>query len=290
MHGTAQPQTQDLFKAAISRFRLPAMDRGLMFALAMAVLAALPVLVAWAPQMTDYPSHLAGYKVALDHGQDPYLTRYFRFNWEWTGNLGVELLMVPLTPIFGLEQAGRIIVALIPFLSVLSVHALCRSLGRKMGVGPILSLAMIWSPSLLMGFVNWSLSVALALFVFAAWVKLEGKPWRWAVMVPASFVVWLSHVSGWGVMGVLIFGYEWAHRKSWRDWRPFLKPWPLIFPLLPMLMGMGSNSKVSSGASSTSRCAASTTRSISPACGSCWACWAGHWRCARSTGASVGRR
>ncbi len=251
MHGTAQPQTQDLFKTAAnrfgSRFRLPTMDRGLMFALAMAVLAALPVLVAWAPQMTDYPSHLAGYKVALDHGQDPYLTRYFRFNWEWTGNLGVELLMVPLTPIFGLEQAGRIIVALIPFLSVLSVHALCRSLGRKMGVGPILSLAMIWSPSLLMGFVNWSLSVALALFVFAAWVKLEGKPWRWAAMVPASFVVWLSHVSGWGVMGVLIFGYEWSHRKSWRDWRPFLKPWPLIFPMLPMLMGMGSNSKVSYG-------------------------------------------
>ena len=178
MHGTAQLQTQDMIRA-----RWPALDRGLLFALALAVLAALPVLLAWAPQMTDYPSHLAGYKVALDHGQDPYLTRYFRFNWEWTGNLGVELLMVPMAPVFGLEQAGRIIVALIPFLSVLSVYALCRALKRPMGVGPLLSLSMIWSPSLLMGFVNWSLSVAMALFVFAAWVGLEGKRWRWIAMI-----------------------------------------------------------------------------------------------------------
>lgn len=78
-----------------------------MLGVLLAAIAALPALVAWAPQMTDYPSHLAGYKVALDHGQDPYLTRYFVFNWEWTGNLGVELLMVPMAPLFGLEQAGR---------------------------------------------------------------------------------------------------------------------------------------------------------------------------------------
>lgn len=254
MHGTARPQAEQIelsngrWRALWQRLALLlGQDKALVLGVVLSAIAALPALVAWAPQMTDYPSHLAGYKVALDHGADPYLTRYFVFNWEWTGNLGVELLMVPMAPIFGLEQAGRIIVAMIPFLTGLSIVAACRSLGRKLGAGPILAFAMIWSPSLLMGFLNYALSIALGLFTFALWVKLEDRPWRWAAMVPISFVVWLCHVSGWGVMGVMLFGYEWSRRRSWLDWRPFVKPWPLIFPLLPMLVGMGANSKVSYG-------------------------------------------
>ena len=37
--------------------------------IALSLLASLPALVAWTPQMTDYPSHLAGYKIMLDHGR-----------------------------------------------------------------------------------------------------------------------------------------------------------------------------------------------------------------------------
>jgi hypothetical protein len=67
-------------------------------------------------------------------------------------------------------------------------------------------------------------------------------------MVPIGFVVWVCHVSGWGVLGVLVFGYEWSRRTSWRQgWRAFVAPWPLIFPLFPMLLGAGSNSKVGYG-------------------------------------------
>jgi hypothetical protein len=210
-------------------------------------LAMLPALLAWTPQMTDYPSHLAGFKVMLDHGHDPFLTRYFLFKWEWTGNLGAELLMVPLTPLLGLEEAGRFIVASIPFLTGMAIMAVEWSLRKRVGVGAILAFAMIWSPSLLMGFLNYSLSLAFALFTFAGWVRLEGWRWRWAAMIPLGFVVWICHVSGWGVMGVLVFGYEWSRRRSWLDCRPLLKPWPLVFPLLPMLLGMGANSKVSYG-------------------------------------------
>jgi hypothetical protein len=56
--------------------------------------------------------------------------------------------------------------------------------------------------------------------------------------------VWLCHVSGWGVLGILVFGYEW-HRR--RDWRAFLAPWPLILPLLILLAGGGSGELPSYG-------------------------------------------
>lgn len=215
--------------------------------IALSLFASLPAFVAWAPQMTDYPSHLAGYKVMLDHGGNPFLTWYFLFHWEWTGNLGVELLMVPLASVFGVEMAGRIIVAVIPALTGLGIVSVSWELRKRVGIGPILALVTIWSPSLLMGFLNYSLALALALFTFALWVRMEGSPWRRLVMIPFGFMVWLCHVSGWGILGVLVFGYEWSRRRSWRDWRPFLAPWPLIFPLLPMLAGMGSNSQISYG-------------------------------------------
>lgn len=242
MHGTAQSDEGEPLTA--HRWRR---DEAFWLGVVLAVLAALPAMVAWTPQMTDYPSHLAGYKVMLDHGYDPFLTHYFLFKWEWTGNLGAELLMVPLAAIFGLEEAGRLIVGLIPLLTGLSIIAVAWSLRGRIGVGPILAFAMIWSPSLLMGFLNYSLSLAMALLAFALWVRMENSSWRRVVFVPIGFAVWLCHVSGWGIMGVLIFGYEWTRRRDWRDWMPFTKPWPLIFPLVPMLAGMGANSKVSYG-------------------------------------------
>jgi hypothetical protein len=242
MHGTAQTEPSESEQAYRKK-----RDAAFWLGIVLSFMAALPAIVAWAPQMTDYPSHLAGYKIMLDHGRDPFLTLYYLFDWEWTGNLGVEILMVPMAAMFGIEEAGRVIVALIPFLSGLSIIAVAWSLRKRVGVGAILAFAMIWSPSLLMGFLNYSLSLALALFAFALWVRMENSGWRTVVFVPISFAVWLSHVSGWGVMGVLVFGYEWTRRNSWRDWVPFTKPWPLIFPLVPMLAGIGANSQVSYG-------------------------------------------
>lgn len=242
MHGTAQSDESEAAKAGRAM-----RDEAFWLGIVLSLIAALPAVVAWSPQMTDYPSHLAGFKVMLDHGYDPFMTHYFLFRWEWTGNLGAELLMVPLAPIFGLELAGRVIVALIPLLTGLSIIAVAWTLRRRIGVGAVLAFAMIWSPSLLMGFLNYSLSLAMALFAFALWVRMDESRWKHIVFVPISFVVWLCHVSGWGIMGVLVFGYEWTRRRDWRDWVPFTKPWPLIFPLVPMLAGMGANSKVSYG-------------------------------------------
>ncbi|MFD2578325.1 hypothetical protein ACFSTD_06270 [Novosphingobium colocasiae] len=130
MHGTAQPEPGEI---AVVR-RLPG-GFALWLGLALSLLASLPALVAWAPQMTDYPSHLAGYKIAVDYGLDPFLTRYFTFRWEWTGNLGAELLMVPLSAVFGVEAAGRIVVALIPALTGLAIMAVSMALYRRVGVG-----------------------------------------------------------------------------------------------------------------------------------------------------------
>ena len=40
------------------------------------------------------------------------------------------------------------------------------------------SMATIWSPSLIMGFLNFNLSLALALFAFSFWIRWADKKWR----------------------------------------------------------------------------------------------------------------
>jgi hypothetical protein len=218
--------------------------QGLVLGLLLVALSCLPVLVAVHPQMVDYPAHLARYHVMLEQSSSPYLQRYYGFEWRWSGNLGGDLLIRPLAVLFPLETAGRMLVALVPLLTGLGIVASEWALRRRIGLGAVLALAFVWSPSLLLGFLNFGLSLGLALLAFAGWVALEGRRWREPLYLGVGVAVWLCHVSGWGVLGILVFGYEW-HRR--RDWRAFLAPWPLFVPLLILLAGGGAGELPSYG-------------------------------------------
>ena len=223
----------------------PASPReGLWLGIALALLSCLPVLLATYPQMGDYPAHLARYHVMLDRAGHPFLQAYYDFEWKWTGNLGADLLIGPLASLFGLETAGRIIVAAIPVLTGLSILAVGWTLRGRIGFASLLAFSFIWQPSLLLGFLNYTLALALALFAFALWVKLAGKAWRAPLFVPIGLLIWLCHVSGWGVLGILVFGYEWSRSKSWRA---FAAPWPLLLPFAMLLLGGGTKGDLQYG-------------------------------------------
>ncbi|MCB2072440.1 MAG: hypothetical protein H6917_02545 [Novosphingobium sp.] len=214
------------------------------FGVLLALLSGLPFLVATHPQLTDYASHLARYHVMLDGGHSAFLSGYYDFEWRWTGNLGADLLMWPLGRLLGVETAGWLIGLLLPPLTGLAVLSVEWVLRRRIGIGSLLAFALIWSPAMGMGFYNFCLSLALALFAFAGWVRLDAWRWRWLLFLPVGLVVWLCHVAGWGVLGVLVFGYEWQRRK-----RPaaFLAPWPLTLLLVPLLLTGGAKGGLSYG-------------------------------------------
>lgn len=204
-------------------------------AIALALVSCLPLLVAGHyPQMVDYPAHLARYHVMLSRDASPFLQQYYGFEWRWMGNLGGDILIRPLAALFGLEPGARIMVTAIPVLIGLGIVAVDWTLHRRIGIGAMLAFAFIWSPSMQLGFINYGLSLAAALFAFAAWVKLDGWRWRAPLFVPIGALVWLAHVSGWGVLGIMVFGYEWSKAKSWRA---FVAPWPLMFPMAVLALG-----------------------------------------------------
>ena len=50
------------------------------------------------------------YRVELDLDHSPWLQRYYDYHWAAIGNLGVDLLVIPLGKLFGLEPAVKLIV------------------------------------------------------------------------------------------------------------------------------------------------------------------------------------
>jgi hypothetical protein len=208
-------------------------------AIVLALLAGLPFMVTRYPQLTDYPAHLARYHVMLAIGHNAWLQKYYIFQWRLTGNLGVDLLMVPLGHLLGVETAGWLVGLVIPPLTGLGIFAVEWTLRRRVGVGSLLALTPIWPPAMVLGFYNFCLGLALALFAFALWVRWTGRSWRAPAFLAIGLVVWLCHVSAWGILGIMAFGYEWSRRKHWRA---ILAPWPLLLPVVPMALFPGASS------------------------------------------------
>ncbi len=206
--------------------------QALWLALVLALMLALPFAFSALPQQSDFPAHLARYRVMLEGTTDPALAHWYQFHWHLGGNLGVDLLMRVLGPVLGLEPAARLIGAAIPVLTGLGLIAVERTLRSRVGLGSVLAMAAVWSPAMALGFANFCLSLALALVAFAGWIKLEARPWRAALFLPAACAVWLCHMAGWGVLAVLVGGYELSRKGVLRG---ALACWPLLLPLVPVL-------------------------------------------------------
>lgn len=222
-------------------------------AMGLALASCLPVLAARYPQMSDYPAHLARYAVMLDGGHNADLARYYGFRWAWTGNVGVDLLIRPFAALFGLEGGGRVIAGLIPPLTGFGLIAVDVALRRRITVASVLAMPFIWSPMMLIGLLNFALGQGLALWVFALWVALgrERAPLGWhnLLFVPLGLMVWLCHLSAWGVLCILVFFYEVVVRGAeQRRWVTLLTPWPLAAPLVVMALNPGTAGTFAYGA------------------------------------------
>ena len=73
------------------------------FVAAMILLAFVPLLYPAVPPLVDLLGHMGRYRVELDLAHSPDLQRYYGFQWQLIGNLGVDLLIVPLAKLVGLK-------------------------------------------------------------------------------------------------------------------------------------------------------------------------------------------
>ena len=180
--------------------------------LALVVLATMiPLLYPPVPPLVDLFGHMGRYRVELDLAHSPWLKQYYDYHWAAIGNLGVDLLVIPLGQLIGLEPAVKLIVIAVPPLTAAGFLWVAREVHGRIPPTAFVALPFIYGYPFLFGFVNFALSVALAFLAFGLWLRLGrlGKTvLRGLLFVPISLVVFFAHTYGWGLLGLMCFSAD----------------------------------------------------------------------------------
>lgn len=184
----------------------------------LAVLAAF-LIVAFVPFLTcsplplpDYQNHMARMYILAELRHSPILQRYYEVQWQILPNLAMDLIVPPLARLMPVNSAMTIFAALTLGLLVAGCFAVHRVLFGRLSYAPFAAFLVLYNRHFLFGILNYLFSLGLALLTFALWVAWRRKPLlvRCAVFLPLAFTVFISHLAGLGVLGVLVAGYE-AH-------------------------------------------------------------------------------
>lgn len=189
------------------------------FVIAAVLAAAVPLIWPNIPPLVDLPGHLARYRVQLSSGQYPWFRDWYDFRWSLIGNLGIDLIIVPIAPMLGLELTVKLTVIAIPMLTVSGLLWIAREVHGRIPPTALFALPLAYSYPFQFGFVNFALSMAIALNLFALWLRMArlGRlRLRAIVFVPASCALWVCHTYGWGFLGVLAFSAEMIRQHDLR--------------------------------------------------------------------------
>lgn len=215
------------------------------FVVAMVLLAFVPLLYPPIPPLVDLPGHMGRFHVQMELAHSANLQRYYEYHWALVGNLGVDLLVIPLAKLFGLEFATKLIVLCIPPLTVAGFLWVAREVHNRIPPTALFALPFAFGHPFLFGFVNFALSMAFAFLAFGLWLRLgrlDATRFRAALFVPISFVVFIAHTFGWGALGLMAFSAEAirqhdAGRSWWRaGFKAALHASCLAGPLLLLLL------------------------------------------------------
>jgi hypothetical protein len=207
-----------------------------------------PLLYPTVPPLVDLLGHMGRYRVELDLDHSPFLRQYYDYHWAAIGNLGVDLLIIPLGKVLGLEPAVKLIVLLIPPLTAIGMLWVAREVHGRVPPTAFFALPFIYGFPFLFGFVNFTLSVALAFLAFGLWLRLgrlERTALRGVLFLPISLIVFFCHTYGWGLLGLMCFSADAVrlHDRGRSWWRAgieaALHTAVMALPLLIMFIWRG---------------------------------------------------
>jgi hypothetical protein len=220
------------------------------------VLMAAPLVWPDIPGLTDLPGHLGRYKIAIDLQHSEYLRRFYDFEWTLVPNLGVDLLIGPLSWIIKIELAVKLIVLLIPPLTLLGFLWVAREAHGRIPSTYLFAAPLIFGYPYQYGFLNFTLSVALAFLALGLWLCLGRSGHtglRALLFLPLSLAVWLTQAFGWGMLGLLAFAFEITRQLDLNRTFPrafvfaVCRCLPLVAPFALTLVWQSANAEAATG-------------------------------------------
>lgn len=214
-------------------------------AILLVLATAVPVAFLRTPPIIDVLGHIGRYELQTGLAREPWLQQFYSFRWQVLGNLGADLLVQAVAPLLGVVGAVRLALVLVPLLAASGIVVLSRMAHGRVTPFAVCAMALIYGLPFTWGFLNFSLAMALALLAFALWLRLGPGRLRTLLFVPVGLALWLCHTFGWAFLGILCTAESLVRaRGQGRSWRMLplyavRDEWPLLAPLIPMLIWRG---------------------------------------------------
>ena len=182
-----------------------------------AMYATVPLFLAEHPPIQDLPQHLAAVRVIGDYG-DPDLafSQYFTIDLFRTQYLAYYLAAILLSWPLGVLLANKLLIALSIVATPYAMRALLRALGSDERLA-LLVIPLTWNAHLILGFMNFTAAIPLALWGLALAVRLRtGWTRRRAITLGAvTLVCFYTHVVPFAFLGLgaALLGLD---HKDWR--------------------------------------------------------------------------
>ncbi len=184
-------------------------QRGRWLLAALVIAIAMPFLPVSTPMLIDLPGHLQRYHVQAEIGRSAGLALYYDYAWRFLPNLGVDLLIIPIGALIGVEAGTRLILALITALGAAGMLWTAREAHGRVPVTSLFALPLVFAYPLSFGFLNSCLSISLALLALAWWLRLtrtgQFRLRAIAIALIAPLLM-LCHIIGYGVLGLAAGG------------------------------------------------------------------------------------
>ena len=151
-----------------------------------------PLAYPQVPPLVDLFGHMGRYRVELDLGQSPWLQQYYDYHWAAIGNLGVDILVLLLAPLIGLEPAVKLIVMAIPPLTAIGFLWVAREVHGRVPPTAFFAMPFIYGYPVPVRLREFRAVGGLAFLALGLWLRLgrlERTRLRAWLFVPISLVV-----------------------------------------------------------------------------------------------------
>ncbi len=204
-----------------------------------------PLLVVGIAPLTDLYGHLGRYAVQTELAQRPALQPFFTYEWKLIGNLGGDILVQVLHPLLGLEGAVRATVIVTQLLGAVGLLLVSREVHGRITPFALAAIPMLYGFPFNYGFINYALSMALAMLAYVVWLRLHRQERALAAglwLAAAGAAIWVSHTYGWAFLGLMCGSTMLAEVIAARMHpvkavqRILAACWPLLLPVVPMVI------------------------------------------------------
>jgi hypothetical protein len=211
---------------------------------ALTLVASIPIITHPLPPLSDYINHLARMHVIASIGRDADLARFYQIDWQIIPNLMMDVVVPRLTAFMTVYHAGQMFTIATFVLIGSGTLALNRALFGSWSMLPLVSLPLLYNHVFLVGVMNYTFGIGLALWGLALWVFLRERFWPMRFLVSAAIVLMLffCHLFAVGIYGVGLLAIELTRLWLTRG-RPvtprlvdFVATGVPFLPVLPLLL------------------------------------------------------